>query len=160
MSLILLHGPTVHQMDVLTVPSQNLGPGRAFQMCDMCHGVSASPKMPHALLNAQLLLSWHFQLLLSQFILYWAPQITQPVLPWVGKRSSLTPSFHTFLSLLPPSYLLINLADSSFYLKTFFFGIPVYEILGLWPGFEPAPPTLEVWHLNHCTTREVLYFLF
>ena len=42
----------------------------------------------------------------------------------------------------------------------FFFGLPACEILVLWPGFEPAPPTLKVWHLNHCTTREVPLLIF
>ena len=31
-------------------------------------------------------------------------------------------------------------------------------ILVPWPGIEPAPPTLEVWHLNHWATREVPVF--
>ena len=28
-----------------------------------------------------------------------------------------------------------------------------------WPGIEPEPPALGVWHLNHWTTREVLHCL-
>ena len=27
-----------------------------------------------------------------------------------------------------------------------------------WPGIKPAPPTVEAWHLNHWTTREVPVF--
>ena len=30
------------------------------------------------------------------------------------------------------------------------------EILVPWPGVEPAAPAVEVWHLNHWTTREFL----
>ena len=31
-------------------------------------------------------------------------------------------------------------------------------ILGI-PGIEPMPPALQVWSLNHCTTREVPRFI-
>ena len=30
-----------------------------------------------------------------------------------------------------------------------------YGILVPWPGFKPGPPAVEVWSLNHWTTREV-----
>jgi len=32
--------------------------------------------------------------------------------------------------------------------------------LVLWPGIEPAPPTLGAWNLSHWTTREVPYIHF
>ena len=41
-----------------------------------------------------------------------------------------------------------------------FFNHKAYGVLALWPGIKPLPPTLEVWSLNHWTTREVLRSYF
>ena len=35
-----------------------------------------------------------------------------------------------------------------------------YGILVCWPGIEPMPSEVEVWSLNHLTTREFPKFLF
>ena len=70
--------------------------------------------------------------------------------------------------LLSSFFLLkVILCSFCFYLFVLFFGHAACRILVLRPGVKPMPSALEVWSVNHGTTREVshlhsfiLYFLF
>ena len=56
------------------------------------------------------------------------------------------------------------LKSAVIYLFVYLFWLPLMAcgILVSWPGIEPAPPAVEVWSLNHWTSREVQinYYFF
>ena len=92
-----------------------------------------------------------------------------PGMDWESLRPTGT-SIHTSFcthNMLPPLYCVTIIQTHGWanrlHLKSFFIfwlHCAACRILVLQPGIEPVPPTVEVWNINHWTTREVPKMFF
>ena len=76
--------------------------------------------------------------------------------PWGSKESDDWATEHIYMLLMYFQQYLFSLVLLPTHFFFFFFGphCEAYGILVPWPEIEPAPPAVEVWSLNHCTSRE------
>ena len=78
----------------------------------------------------------------------WFVYFSLPIFPWKA--------YAKFLSKRPCMTMPLPLPRAYFFKKIFWGGLhpAACRILVHWPGTEPIPPAVEIWSLNHWTSRD------